>query len=83
MPPGARRLEIIGPEPAALLERLRQTPGVRQATIFGQAVFALVDAGRSDADLGLEGVEVRPATATLEDVFVALARAQSADGGPA
>jgi hypothetical protein len=52
---------------------------VRQATIFGQAVYALVDADRSLADLGLEGMEVHPAEPTLEDVFVGLSRAQ-ADG---
>jgi ABC-type multidrug transport system ATPase subunit len=78
-PPGTRRLEIVGPDPATLLERLRKQPGVRQATIFGQSVFALVDADRSDSDLGLEGVTVRPAEATLEDVFVTLSRAQNGE----
>jgi ABC-2 type transport system ATP-binding protein len=77
-PPGTHRLEILGPEPALLLERLRTQPGVRQATIFGQTVYALVDADRSIGDLGLEGVEVRPANPTLEDVFVTLSRAQEA-----
>jgi ABC-type multidrug transport system ATPase subunit len=75
-PPGTRRLEIFTSEPAALLERLRTLPGVRQATIFGQLVHTLVDADRSDAELGLEGVEVRPGEPTLEDVFVTLSRAQ-------
>jgi ABC-type multidrug transport system ATPase subunit len=79
-PPGTRRLEIVGPEPAVLLKQLLDTPGVRQATIFGQAVFALVDSERSDAELGLQGVEVRPAVATLEDVFVTLSRAAAAKG---
>jgi ABC-2 type transport system ATP-binding protein len=81
-PPGTRRLEILVAEPAALLERLRQNPGVLQATIFGQAVFALVDAARSDAELGLEGSIVHPAAPTLEDVFVTLSRAQATDGAP-
>jgi ABC-type multidrug transport system ATPase subunit len=75
-PPGTKRLEIRGPDPAVLLEQLRKVPGVRQATIFGQAVFALVDDNESNIDLGLEGLEVRPAVATLEDVFVMLSRAQ-------
>ena len=52
-------------------------PGVHQATIFGQAVFALVDESRSNSELGLDGLEVRPAVATLEDVFVMLSRAQT------
>ena len=82
-PPGTRRIEIAGPEPAALLERMRRRPGVLQATIFAQSVFALVDANQSDADLGLEGCEVRPAAATLEDVFVTLAKARTVNGsGP-
>jgi ABC-type multidrug transport system ATPase subunit len=76
-PPGTRRLEIISPDTAGLLERLRTRPGVHEATIFGQAIRALVDANRSPADLGLEGVEVRPSEPTVEDVFVALSRAQS------
>jgi len=65
---------------AGLLGALRNRPGVRQATIFGQAINAMVDADRSLADLGLEGAEVHPAEATLEDVFVALSRAQSNNG---
>lgn len=76
-PPGTKRLEIRSPEPALLLEELRQRPGVHQATIFGEAVFALVDQDRSNDELGLNGLEVRPASATLEDVFVMLSRAQS------
>src|SRR3712207_7034909 len=42
--------------------------------IFGQSVHALVDEEYSPADLGLEGITVRPAEANLEDVFVTLAR---------
>src|SRR5262249_38790724 len=42
-PPGTQRLEITGPDPAGLLARLRRRPGVREATIFGQAIHALVD----------------------------------------
>jgi ABC-2 type transport system ATP-binding protein len=81
-PPGARRLEIIPGHGAAdiagLLELLRKRPGVFQATIFGEAIHALVAEERTAADLGLEGVQVRPADPNLEDVFVALSRAQSA-----
>lgn len=79
-PPGTRRLEIRDVEPAVLLDRLRTMPGVHQATVFGQSVFALVDAQRSDADLGLAGLDVRPTAATLEDVFVMLSRSQSSNG---
>jgi ABC-2 type transport system ATP-binding protein len=75
-PPHTRRLEILTPDMAGLLGQLRKRPGVRQATIFGQAVYALVDDDRSLAELGLEGMEVHPAEPTLEDVFVGLSRAQ-------
>jgi ABC-2 type transport system ATP-binding protein len=76
-PPGTRRLEILTSGTAGLLENLRHRPGVREATIFGQAIHALVDADRSIHDLGLEGVEVRPGELSLEDVFVTLSRAQA------
>ncbi len=75
-PPGMRRLEILGPDVGHLLERIRHRPGVYQATIFGQAVHALVDAKRSLRDLGLEGVEARETEPSLEDVFVTLSRQQ-------
>jgi ABC-2 type transport system ATP-binding protein len=87
-PPGTRHLEIhLGAGPAgeghggaskvaALLERLRHQPGVHHATIFGQAVHALVDAERTPEELGLQGAVLTPSEASLEDVFVALARAQ-------
>ncbi len=76
-PPGTRRLSIVGHDMAGLLEKLRNRPGIRSATIFGQAIYALVDADRSNDDLGLKGVEIHPAEPSLEDVFVALSRAQS------
>jgi ABC-2 type transport system ATP-binding protein len=75
-PPGTQYLEMFGPDIAALLACLRGHPRVRQATIFGQAVHALVDAGYEADDLGLPGVEIRHAEPTLEDVFVAITRAQ-------
>jgi ABC-2 type transport system ATP-binding protein len=75
-PPGTRRLEIAGADVASLLDRLRGRAGVRQATIYGQAVHAVVDADVSDESLGLAGADVRPAEPSLEDVFVALSRAQ-------
>src|SRR5262249_10465299 len=58
-PAGTKRLEINGSDAATLLERLRHRPGVLQATIFGQSIHALVEEGRSNADLGLDGVSVR------------------------
>jgi ABC-2 type transport system ATP-binding protein len=75
-PAGTRRLEIVGPDTAATLERLRGRAGVRQATIFGQAIHALVDDDRTLEELGLSDFRVRETEPSLEDVFVTLARAQ-------
>jgi ABC-2 type transport system ATP-binding protein len=81
-PPGTRWLEIHGADSAALLEHLRRTPGVLQATIFGQSIHALVEMSRSTADLGLVNARVVETEPSLEDVFVTLSRAQAA-GNPA
>ena len=75
-PPGTKRLEIVGGDIATLLGRLRGHAGVKQATIFGQAIRALVDEDVTAATLGLGSAEVRAADPSLEDVFVMLSRAQ-------
>jgi ABC-2 type transport system ATP-binding protein len=75
-PPGTVRIEIEGPNPSAVLQRLQHTPGVREATIFGQAIHALVDTPYSPDKLGLDHHHVRETEPSLEDVFVTLARAQ-------
>ena len=73
---GTKRLEINGPNTSAVLDRLRHRPGVREATIFGQAIHALVDEPYSIEKLGLSRYQVHEADPSLEDVFVTLARAQ-------
>jgi ABC-2 type transport system ATP-binding protein len=78
-PPGTRWLEITGPNIAALLARLHGAPEVREATIFAQAIHALVDAGFSINVPGLNDASVRSAEPNLEDVFVTLARANSSN----
>jgi ABC-type multidrug transport system ATPase subunit len=77
-PANTRRIEILGADPAELLQAMRAHPGVRQSTVFGPAVFALVDARLSDEDLGLKNLDVRPTAPTLEDVFVMLAQSPAA-----
>jgi ABC-2 type transport system ATP-binding protein len=79
-PSGTRRLEILGTYVGKLMDRLRHRPGVIQATIFGQAVHALVDANRSLNDLGIEEFDVHETDPSLEDVFVALSRSQNGLG---
>lgn len=76
-PPGTRRWEIFSHDAAAILARLQHRSGVREATIFGQSVHALIDDGVSLADLEQHGAVVRETEPNLEDVFVTLARAQA------
>ena len=52
-----------------------------QATIFGEAIHALVAEDRAPTELGLEAEQVRDAEPSLEDVFVALSRAAIRGGG--
>jgi ABC-type multidrug transport system ATPase subunit len=75
-PPGTRRLEIVGADIADLLGRLRRHPAVRDATIYGQAVHAIVASDVAPSALELGDAVVRPAEPSLEDVFVQLSRAQ-------
>jgi ABC-2 type transport system ATP-binding protein len=77
-PAGTRRLEIVGRNTAELLAWLQNQPGVREATIFGEAIHALVDDAFDSEVLERRGTTVRPATASLEDVFVTLSRTQAA-----
>ncbi len=73
-PPGTHWLEIQTKEPAALLEKLHDHPGVRQATIFGSSIHALVEKDAHLADLGA-AVTILPTEPSLEDAFVSLSRA--------
>src|SRR5205814_2018426 len=79
-PPGTRRVEIVGPDVAELLGQLRTRPGVREATIFGEAIHALADASDRFEDLRARGVSVRETGANLEDVFVTLTKAAAKAG---
>ncbi len=73
-PDGFRRVEIVAPNIAELLAELKHRPTVREATIFGQSIHALVQDDDDLANIAGNGVSVRPAEANLEDVFVTIAR---------
>ena len=78
-PAGMRRLELTCPTPATALRRLKETPGVRDATLFGDAIHLLVANEVSESALraaaGTNGAtEIRAKPASLEDVFVTLSR---------
>jgi ABC-2 type transport system ATP-binding protein len=76
-PAGKKRVEIVGPNISGLLARLKGRPHVQEATIFGQAIRALVDEHDSLEDIAGPGIEVRPAEPNLEDVFVTMAKKQN------
>lgn len=78
-PPDTRRLEISCDHVTLGLRAIKRLPGVRSATVFGQSITVLVDAGMSEQEIitsltetGIHKVDVRPVAASLEDVFVAL-----------
>ncbi len=72
-PPGTARVQIATPNPSESLDGVRKMPGVREGTIFGHAIHALVETDRLAAlrekmpDAKVEVIEP-----SLEDVFVTL-----------
>ncbi len=80
-PAGTRRYELRIPNPTHYLTLLRKTPGVQDATLFGETVHALVDdrlapeALIRTLDIDSSEVETREITPSLEDVFVTLTQA--------
>ncbi len=73
-PMGFRRVEITTTDTAGLLMRLKRRPTVREATIFGQSIHALVEEQDDLADIQGPGVVIHPTVPNLEDVFVTIAR---------
>lgn len=85
-PAGTTRYEISCANTAAGLARARRHAGVRDATMFGDVLHVLVDAGLSPDALVREiapedaGASHRAVSPTLEDVFVLLSRTNAARG---
>jgi ABC transporter DrrB family efflux protein len=77
-PAGTHRYEIDVAHPAEKLSDLRSTPGIRDATLFGDQIHVLADDHWTPTGLSEKiGSEDEPATTreiepTLEDVFVTL-----------
>ncbi len=82
-PPDSRRVEVETMRTARALAWLADQPFCSAATIFGQAVHAMIDRTLSDASLtetmtaaGFPGARVREISPSLEDVFVTLTKSQ-------
>jgi len=77
-PPGTKRYEVAVRTPAERLSRLRASPGVEDATLFGETIHVLVSDDVSPEELlrrvgaASDEADVRQIPPTLEDVFVTL-----------
>jgi ABC-2 type transport system ATP-binding protein len=72
-PAGTTRVQIATANASGLLGPLRQMPGVREATIFGQFIHALVDTDQmAPLQQRLTDAQIEPVIPSLEDVFVTL-----------
>ena len=77
-PPHTSRLELEAQAfeataISALLPQLRRFPGVREATIFGRAIHALIDTTSIDAlHTAFPQLTLRTIQPSLEDIFVTL-----------
>jgi ABC-type multidrug transport system ATPase subunit len=83
--PDTRRLEIETPQTARALAWLQKQPYCPRATIFGQAVHAVIDRDVTDdeiavrlKDAGFPQASFREIAPSLEDVFVTLTEDASA-----
>jgi len=95
-PEGTSRYEVrcLAADGSSLVTQglppLRRLPGVRDATIFGEAIHLLVDAPVGPEAIraaalgnGIASAEVRPIAPSLEDVFVTLTALEEARRRPA
>lgn len=72
-PAGTVRVQIDSPDTSAVLTRLRAMAGVREATIFGRSIHALVEHDHlPDLERQLPNAKFERIVPSLEDVFVTL-----------
>jgi ABC-type multidrug transport system ATPase subunit len=78
-PSGTRRLDVTCDHVTQALQAMRQVPGVRSATVFGQSMHLLVDEQikrtqieEKLSSIGIGNIDVHVIGPSLEDVFVTL-----------
>lgn len=72
-PGGTSRVQIETADASAMLGPLREVQGVREATIFGRSIHALVETSRIDAlQSRFPEAKIQTIVPSLEDVFVTL-----------
>ena len=70
---GTSRVEIETPNTSTVLDELREMKGVREATIFGRSIHALVETDQIDElQRQLPEAKMQTIVPSLEDVFVTL-----------
>ena len=88
-PPGTNRFELRIPIPTEKLGPLRECPGVRDATLFGETIHALLDDSITpqqlieQLDIPADEFSSREIPPSLEDVFVTLTKEAETDETPA
>ena len=83
-PANTKWMEVFCPNTTVALSALKTAEYVQSATIFGQSIHLLMDAGQPPEriqktleQIGITDVEITPARPSLEDVFVALTKRYS------
>lgn len=72
-PPGTTRVQIETPNPSEVLDEVRKVEGVREATIFGHEIHALVQTDQmQNLAQHFPDSKVEPIQPSLEDIFVTL-----------
>ena len=82
-PPGTKRLDVTCEHVTVGLQAMRELPGLKSATVFGQSMHLLVEADLPESAIlerlravGINHADIRPIAPSLEDVFVALSDSQ-------
>jgi len=85
-PPGTRRLDVTCDHVTTALRAVREIPGVRSATVFGQSMHLVVDETVKRAQIeeqlrkvGVAHAEIHEMGPSLEDVFVELSAKHAAE----